>query len=109
MKKIGVMIFLLMMVVSCSFFTRDLYIESLQFAQNNLYITVGNLASNKVTANPTDTFSYYESTFFVDDENIIEIVYTDKDSCIVKGKKSGSAILYCSVGNKKCYCIVNVQ
>lgn len=112
MKKILILI-LALLFSSCKideFFNEvDNYIESIHFLNDNYTVKKDSLVSCSIICNPSDAIGYYSVNFYLSDETVAKIIKQDERSVVIQGLKEGSAILNAEMGNKKCYCIINVK
>jgi len=109
MKKILFSFLFLFLFTSCDFLREtDNYVESINFISENYNVYEDNLVACTLKCTPTDCFNFYQAEFSLGDEEICRIVQQDERSVVVQGLKKGSTILNARVGNKKCFCIINV-
>lgn len=113
MKKNIFLLSAVLMLASCDFFDNigkfENYVESVEFKNGKYNLTVGDCDICYVNANPSDSFDFYECYFDTDEKNIIEIIDTSNNYCIIKGLNEGSCILTCTLGSKQCKCIIKVR
>ena len=76
---------------------------------DNYTVKKDNLVSCSIICNPSDAIGYYSVEFYLSDETVAKIIKQDERSVVIQGLKEGSAILNAEMGNKKCYCIINVK
>lgn len=99
------------MFVSCTdFFGKfENYVVDLKFETTNYNVMVDGMVGLTMTADPSDSFLYYDAEFTSSDKSIADIVDVSGKQCFVKGYKKGSVIITGKLSNKEAKCIVNVN
>lgn len=113
MKKIFCLALISVLFCSCGFLdflnTYDNYIDSLEFKSGKYYVEENDSVICYLTVTPSDAFSYYDTSWSIDNEKIISYSDSTNNYCIVHGLQKGTAILTAKMGNKEAKCVVTVR
>lgn len=117
MKKNGCKIFLIILmstaIFSCSVLNKVMefenYVDSLEFKSGKYVVEMNDLNVLYLTVSPSDSFSYYKTSYSISDEKVLSFEECTNSYCIVRGLKEGSTTVSAEVGNVTAKCVVTVR